>query len=660
MFEIRNRFAFEDYLDSLLRMTESDDLEFKSAAGGFPGSFWDTYSAFANSEGGTIILGVAEKKGKFYLDKLSEEQVEKYTKDFWNNVNSRTTISCNLMTSKDVVVADYKGHKIMLFFIPRAAREQRPVYRTTQPYNGTFKRNYEGDYKCTEKEVQRMFADADVSCPADARILDNYSMDDFDAESIAQYRQLFKLAKPNHPWSQLSDFEFLKKVGAYRKDRSARKEGFTVAGVLMFGKEDAILDTECCPNFFPDYQEKLSDNPEIRWTNRICPDGTWEANLFQFYLRVLPRLCAVLPKPFILKDNIRRDETPAHVAVREALVNLCIHTDYSANATIVVRLFPNKMVFSNPGTLLVSKAQYYEESTSICRNTTLQRMFMQIGSAEKAGSGVDKILAGWRFANWRAPMLRLLTQPDIVELTMMMESLMDDATKETLIQIFGSKVFTIGHERLLALNAASVDGYVTNESLRIVLGIHKAEIADLLKDMCQNHLLVQDGYGRGTKYYLPKEGSNITSSGSKVASSSPNIPSLGPNIASSGSNIASSSSKVASSSSKVASSSSKVASSSSKVASSSPKVASLDTKIESVKLRMSYSELKKEICSFCSDWASIDELAEGLNRKRTYLRNKIIPKMLEDKSLEMMFPGVPKHPRQKYKSLIKGNNEDKG
>ena len=44
-----------------------------------------------------------------------------------------------------------------------------------------------------------MFADADVSRPADSRILKNYSMDDFDTESIAQYRQLFKLAKPSHP-----------------------------------------------------------------------------------------------------------------------------------------------------------------------------------------------------------------------------------------------------------------------------------------------------------------------------------------------------------------------------------------------------------------------------------------------------------------------------
>ena len=670
MFEVRNRVAFEDYIDSLLRMTESDDLEFKSAAGGFPGSFWDTYSAFANSEGGTIILGVAEKKGKFYLDKLTEEQVEKYKKDFWNNVNSRTTISCNLMKSNDVVVEDYKGNKIMLFFIPRAAREQRPVYRTTQPYNGTFKRNYEGDYKCTEKEVQRMFADADVSCPADSRILENYSMDDFDAESIAQYRQLFKLAKPNHPWSQLSDFEFLKKLGAYRKDRSARKEGFTVAGVLMFGKEDAILDTDCCPNFFPDYQEKLSDNPEIRWTNRICPDGTWEANLFQFYLRVLPRLCAVLPKPFILKDNIRRDETPAHVAVREALVNLCIHTDYSANATIVVRLFPNKMVFSNPGTLLVSKAQYYEESTSICRNTTLQRMFMQIGSAEKAGSGVDKILSGWRYANWRAPMLRLLTQPDIVELTMMMESLMDDEIKEKLTQTFGSNVFTIGHERLLALNAAGADGYVTNESLRIVLGIHKAEIADLLKDMCKNNFLVQEGYGRGTKYYLPKDGSNILSSESnipsKVASSEPKVASSALNIPS---NIASSGSKVASLSSNIpsniASLGSNIASLNSNIpsniASSDPKVASSDPNIASTttKKRLPYGGLRNIICLNSQDWVSLEELSVLVKRDKIYLRNFIIPRMLADNSLEMMFPGVPKHPRQKYKSLIKDNDEDK-
>lgn len=238
-------------------------------------------------------------------------------------------------------------------------------------------------------------------------------------------------------------------------------------------------------------------------------------------------------------------------------------------------------------------------------------------------------------------MLRLLTQPDIVELTMMMESLVDNTTMERLALIFGPEITSVGQMRLLALNAACIDGYVTNESLRVVLDIHKGEIADLLKDMCKEGLLVQEGYGRGTRYYLPKIDSKVASSGTKVASSDSNITS---NIASSISKVASSGSKVASLGSNIPSN---IASSASNITSSDSKVASSD-----IKLRMTYTKLKEEICTFCSDWVSIDELADGIHRKRTYLRNKIIPKMLADNSLEMLFPGVPKHPRLKYKSIV--------
>ena len=130
MIEVRNKNDFNEYIESLLVNYESDDLEFKSAAGGFPRTFWDTYSAFANSEGGMIVLGVAEKKNDFYLDTLTEEQILKYQKDFWNNVNNKSTVSCNLLTPKDVEVVEYKGYYIVLFHIPRASRELRPVYRT--------------------------------------------------------------------------------------------------------------------------------------------------------------------------------------------------------------------------------------------------------------------------------------------------------------------------------------------------------------------------------------------------------------------------------------------------------------------------------------------------------------------------------------------------
>ncbi len=418
MEKVQNITDFNDYLKTLLNKNESSDLEFKSAAGGFPGNFWDTYSAFANTNGGTIVLGVQEKSGKFYIDNLSEPQIEKYRKDFWNNVNNPSTVNRNLMHNEDVVVGNYNGFAFMLFFVPRAPREMRPVYRTTDPYKGTFKRNYEGDYKCTEQEVRRMFADADDAHPADSRILKNYSLNDIDKESLNRYRQLFKLSSPDHPWLSLDDIELLRMLGGYRKDRQTGEEGFTVAGLLMFGTTQSITDVECAPHFFPDYQEHLTENEDTRWTNRICADGTWEANLFNFYQRVLPRLQSALPKPFVLENNIRREETSAHIAVREALINLCVHADYTINASLVVRYELHRLIFSNPGTLLVSKSQYYEGGESVCRNKSLQKMFSMLGVAEKAGSGTDKIMKGWRELNWQLPQIEERQQPDKVVLTM--------------------------------------------------------------------------------------------------------------------------------------------------------------------------------------------------------------------------------------------------
>lgn len=480
MIEVRDIPDFNDYLESLLVQNECDDLEFKSAAGGFPGSFWDTYSAFANSEGGTIVLGVQEKKGKFFLDNLTEEQVEKYRKDFWNNVNNRSTISVNLMRADDLVLGNYKGYAFMLFFVPRASREQRPVYRTTDPYKGTFKRNYEGDYKCTEKEVQRMFADADDSCPADSRILKGYSLDDIDQESLRRYRQLFNLSYPDHPWLALEDIELLRKLGGYRKDRLTQEEGFTVAGLLMFGKTDSITDPECTPYFSPDYQEHLTEDEDVRWTYRLHADGTWEANLFNFYQRVLPRLQAALPKPFKLEGNIRKEETPAHIAVREALTNLCVHPDFSVNASLLVKHELHRFVFSNPGTMLVSREQYYTGGESVCRNKSLQKMFSMLGVAEKAGSGTDKIMKGWREANWRSPNIEELQAPDKVVLTMPMESFLSEETKGRLTEKFGIIANSFDHNVLTTLALACDEGYVTSTRLRYSLNLHKSEISDML------------------------------------------------------------------------------------------------------------------------------------------------------------------------------------
>ena len=73
---------FKTYILELCEKKEGTEGEFKSAKGGFPGSFWETYSAFANTRGGVIVLGVSEKNGIFTPDGLTEEQVSKYKRAF--------------------------------------------------------------------------------------------------------------------------------------------------------------------------------------------------------------------------------------------------------------------------------------------------------------------------------------------------------------------------------------------------------------------------------------------------------------------------------------------------------------------------------------------------------------------------------------------------
>ena len=636
MIEVRNKDDFNEYIESLLVNYESDDLEFKSAAGGFPKTFWDTYSAFANSEGGMIVLGVAEKKNDFYLDGLTEELILKYQKDFWNNVNNKSTISCNLLTAKDVELAEYKGHSIILFHIPRASREQRPVYRTTNPFGNTFKRNFEGDYRCTDAEVRRMFADADESHPIDGRILKNYTMEDIDKEALNRYRQLFKLSSPDHPWLALEDIELLRMIGGYRKDRQSGEEGLTVAGLLMFGKTLSITDEECCPYFFPDYQERLAEDEDVRWSNRICYDGTWEANLFNFYQRVLPRLQSVLPKPFQLNNNIRIEETPAHIAIREALINFCIHADYSINASMVVRHQRDGFIFSNPGTMLVSKEQYYTGGDSVCRNKYLQKMFSMIGVAEKAGSGTDKIMKGWRDANWRSPKIEEQLQPDKVVLIMPMESLLSEKAKATLANKFGITANSFDHNVMSVLALACDEGDVTNERLRYVLNMHKSAISELLKLMVKKDLLEAYGYGRGMHYRLPAKNTNVFGLDLSISGDNTKyqVTSCANNSASnSASSEANNASNSASSEANSASNSA-----SSKANSASPK-----------KKRMSKEELKALIISICADWVSIEDIVERTGKSSSYIRNSLMPLLLAEKSIVMMYPGAPRNPNQKYR-----------
>jgi len=188
-------------IKTFLSQGETSEVEFKSARGGFPGSFWESYSAFANTNGGTIVLGVVEKNNHFFFDGLTEETIVRYKKNFWDCAHNRGKISTSLPRESDIRIEKVEESYILICDIPRASYELRPVYIGANPFGNTYRRNYEGDYLCTDAEVRRMFADAEHDRHSqDGRILTGFEFErDIDMESLHQYRQTLASLQPSHP-----------------------------------------------------------------------------------------------------------------------------------------------------------------------------------------------------------------------------------------------------------------------------------------------------------------------------------------------------------------------------------------------------------------------------------------------------------------------------
>ncbi|MEQ8854779.1 RNA-binding domain-containing protein [Gimesia sp.] len=497
-----------DRLLEALTLGEDHEIEFKSARGGMPKSLWETYSAFANTDGGIIVLGVKQRGGnRFEIQGLDD--AEKIRQDFWNNVNNKGHVSHNLLRNESVRVVPIEGDDVLVIEVPRADRHQRPVFLAPNPLTGTYRRYHEGDYRCDENEVRRMMSDAEEQS-ADSRVLPQFGMDDIHMESLQAYRNRFRSRDETHPWLNEDVSGFLRKIGGLRKDRNTGEEGLTVAGLLMFGKEQAIKDPASGIRFQLDYRDRRSEDPNVRWVDRVWQDGTWNCNLFQFFFRVYPRLTEGLKIPFGYQKEpdpelgnaviVRRDDTLVHEAVREAMVNCLIHADYRGQGGIVMEHHFDRLEFSDPGNLLVSFEQLVRGSVSECRNETLQTMFTLIGLGEKAGSGIDKIREGWKSVRWRVPTLAEQHRPDRVTVTMPMVSLLPDSAVEKIRRIIGDELQRLNADEVQALVTADIEGSVSNFRLQSLTERHPSDLTKLLKNLVSSDLLERDGHGRGATY----------------------------------------------------------------------------------------------------------------------------------------------------------------
>jgi ATP-dependent DNA helicase RecG len=387
-------------LDDVAKLSESVDVECKLAAGAdgkgrLPREFWPTYSAFANTRGGLVLLGIREDCGRFTVHGV--EEADRVITDLFNTVNNPDKVSINLLADAHVRRLTMDGRQLIAVEVPSAGRKQKPVYLNGNPLRGnTYRRLHDGDRRCDDVTVRRLMAER-VHDSRDIHILKGSSLADLDQESLRAYRNMMDSHRPDHPWTTLDNLSLLRALRGWRHDLETQEEGLTLAAILMLGQWPAIQ--EAFPYYFVDYQERPTEEEQerdVRWLDRVVPDGTWSGNLFDFYLRVVRKLVADIKVPFVLKNNIRQGDTPVHQALREAMVNALVHADYTDRASVLVIKQPTGFVFRNPGILRVPATVALQGGASDCRNPILQQMFLMIGMGERAGSGMAKIQRGWK------------------------------------------------------------------------------------------------------------------------------------------------------------------------------------------------------------------------------------------------------------------------
>jgi predicted HTH transcriptional regulator len=377
-------------LERIDEYREDNQIEAKAAQGGLPDTLWDSYSAFANTDGGCILLGVKEREDHT-LKVVGLKDAAKMKKDFWNMVNNRQKISVNLMTEHRVRIEKVGDKEIIVLEVPRADRTSRPVYKGMDPRIGTYRRNDEGDYLCSLEEVSAMFRDAALS-PQDAKVLTQMDMSVFCEDTVRGYRQVFRSTHPNHMWNRLEDEIFLRRIGAMANGEDGIYHP-TAAGLLMFGYEYEILRE--FPQYFLDYQENRQ-MAATRWTDRVVSSsGEWSGNLFDFVYKIVPILTAGLKVPFVLRGMQRMDDTPVHKILREAVTNACAHADFYGRRGLVISKTADGFTFANPGSMRVAKKDAIEGGVSDPRNGVILKMFSLINYGERAGSGLCNIFKVW-------------------------------------------------------------------------------------------------------------------------------------------------------------------------------------------------------------------------------------------------------------------------
>lgn len=450
---------------------EWEDFEVKEARSSVPKNAWETVSAFSNTAGGWLIFGVKQNVNQYEIKGVNNP--EKIEQDF------TTTLRGEKFNQKIVPVCkryNFPEGTVLAFYIPLS--DKKPVYYNN-PSN-TFIRTGSGDQRATKEETDALFRDQAFGTHT-SKVVKGATIDDLHEQSYKRYREYLKQFNPSHPYNRLEKEEFLKKL------RIISDGSLTYSGLYCLGEEDAVL--KAAPSFRVDYLEipgtSYSD-AKTRYTYRIDE----LENLWEYFFAIFDRLRRYLDLPFKLTaEGFASEDYPQLDALREALVNMLMHSDYFSAACPRVRVFDDRVEFFNPGALPKPLEKLLEEDISLPRNPIIAKLFRIVKLAENAGYGFDKMIEGWKEYTGSAPTFD--QGQDFTKATFYFKKKIESGEKVG--NKWGISEEKLGKSERLILEAVSDNPEITISELSERIGIGTTAIENNIKKLKEKGLLERKG-----------------------------------------------------------------------------------------------------------------------------------------------------------------------
>ena len=193
------------------------------------------------------------------------------------------------------------------------------------------------------------------------------------------------------------------------------------------------------------------------------------------------------------------------VAVREALLNLIVHRDYSFSASALISIYEDRIEFVSVGGLVPGmELEDIMVGLSVCRNQNLANVFYRLKLIEAYGTGMRKIIRAYKNQEAQPVIESTKNAFKIILPNINIESEEKKTLSEpiTLNKQLEEKIEKLQDRKGEILEYIKMNGDITREDAEELLGISASTTLRILKKMVEDGILLKQGKARNTKYIL--------------------------------------------------------------------------------------------------------------------------------------------------------------